>query len=50
MEDVDPAQLIVQLKLGRDVILARITRRSAERLKLAIGQSVVAQIKSVALN
>lgn len=50
MEDADPAQLIVQLKLGSDVILARITRRSAHRLKLTVGQSVVAQIKSVALS
>lgn len=50
MEDPDPAQLIVQLQLGSDIILARITRRSADRLKLVEGQSVIAQIKSVALS
>ena len=49
-EDPDPAQLIVQLELGGGVILARITRRSADRLKLVAGQSVIAQIKSVALS
>lgn len=48
-DDTDPAQLILQLKLGDAVILSRITKRSAARLNLAVGLSVIAQIKSVAL-
>ena len=38
---------LVELKLGNDVLLARITRRSSRLLDLQVGDSVFAQIKSV---
>ena len=47
--DRDPAQALLQLSVGDAVILARITRRSVERLALTPGARVLAQIKSVAL-
>jgi molybdate transport system ATP-binding protein len=47
--DGDPAQVLVRLQAGEDVLLARITRRSAVQLGLAAGTVVYAQIKSVAL-
>ncbi|KAA1190648.1 molybdenum ABC transporter ATP-binding protein [Pseudohalioglobus sediminis] len=43
------AQLMLRLALGKQFLLARITRKSAERLQLAPGDRVFAQIKSVAL-
>ncbi|WP_416398635.1 molybdenum ABC transporter ATP-binding protein [Allohahella sp. A8] len=48
----DPGQMalcLVQLALGENYLLARITRRSAQQLGLTQGQMVWAQIKSVAL-
>ncbi len=54
MNAAAPNELVVVLGLGEDGagdrILARITRRSWERLGLAEGASVHAQIKSVALS
>jgi molybdate transport system ATP-binding protein len=54
MTAVSPNELVVVLGLGEDGagdrILARITRRSRERLGLVEGASVHAQIKSVALS
>ncbi len=47
--DGDPAQTIVRVRIGGDVLLARITRRSAVQLGIAEGTAVYAQIKSVAL-
>jgi len=44
-----PAQILVRLDVGGAVVLARITRKSAKRLDLAIGKAVFAQVKSVAL-
>ncbi|EAQ04921.1 molybdate ABC transporter, ATP-binding protein [Pseudooceanicola batsensis HTCC2597] len=41
--------VMVQCRCGEDLILARITRRSAEGLALAPGQSCYAVIKSVAV-
>ncbi len=38
---------LLRLKLGDDVILSRITRRSLQRLSLKVGDEVYAQIKSV---
>ena len=38
---------LVRLKLGGDVLVARITRRSLQQLSLHIGDEVYAQIKSV---
>lgn len=47
--DRDPARVLVRLDLGGDVILSRITRRSADLLALHAGVLVYAQIKSAAL-
>ena len=41
--------VIAQLRAGEDVILARLTRRSAEALDLAPGRSCHAIVKSVAV-
>lgn len=43
------ARLLLRLALGEQHLLARITRKSAERLSLRVGDKVFAQIKSVAL-
>jgi molybdate transport system ATP-binding protein len=40
---------MVQLRLGEDLLLARITRRSAMQLGLAVGVPVFAVLKSVAV-
>jgi len=45
----DPGMVLVDLKLGETHLIARLTRRSAEQLQLAPGQTVWAQIKSAAL-
>ncbi len=42
-------QLLVRLSIGEAVLLARITRKSADALDLAPGQRVYAQVKSVGL-
>ena len=47
-EDRGPS-LLVRLKLGSDHLIARITRRSRDELNLQIGDSVLAQIKAVAV-
>ncbi|MEI8163640.1 MAG: molybdenum ABC transporter ATP-binding protein [Betaproteobacteria bacterium] len=44
-----PALVMVQLRVGGTALLARLTRRSAQRLDLAPGRRVWAQIKAVAL-
>ncbi|MCX7175924.1 MAG: molybdenum ABC transporter ATP-binding protein [Proteobacteria bacterium] len=44
-----PALVLVQLRIGNTVLLARLTRRSAQRLDLATGRQVWIQIKAVAL-
>lgn len=50
VRDLDAAQQIVRLRLADgQPLLARITRLSGERLALAPGKAVYAQIKSVAL-
>jgi molybdate transport system ATP-binding protein len=45
----DDASLMLRLALGSQFLLARITRKSADRLALAPGERVFAQIKSTAL-
>jgi molybdate transport system ATP-binding protein len=40
---------LVQLKIGSEHILARVTRRSRAQLDLKSGEQVLAQIKSVAV-
>jgi molybdate transport system ATP-binding protein len=47
--DAHPSQQRVRLQSGASTLLARITARSAYALALAPGQSVWAQVKSVAL-
>jgi molybdate transport system ATP-binding protein len=44
-----PALLLLQLRVGATKLLARLTRRSAQRLDLAPGRQVWVQIKAVAL-
>jgi len=48
-DDEHPALLLVRLQVGSEWLLARLTRRSAEHLGLAVGMRVWAQIKAVAL-
>jgi molybdate transport system ATP-binding protein len=49
IEACKDARLLLRLSLGEQHLLARITRKSAERLKLKTGDGVYAQIKSAAL-
>ena len=47
MQSENAATELLRLRLGDEVLLARITRRSQELLGLKVGDSVYAQIKSV---
>lgn len=47
--DVHPSQAVVQLSCGATPLLARVTRRAVDTLGLAVGQSVWAQVKALAL-
>lgn len=47
--DEGDAQVMVRLRLGEDLMLSCITKKSAELLKLQTGKNVYAQIKSAAL-
>lgn len=47
--DRDAAMALVRLQAGSDHVIARLTYRSVEHLKLAAGQRLWAQIKSVAI-
>ncbi|MEP5569260.1 MAG: molybdenum ABC transporter ATP-binding protein [Halioglobus sp.] len=49
IEACQGARLLLRLALGEQHLLARITRKSAQRLSLQVGDRVFAQIKSVAL-
>ena len=44
-----PAQTLVALDLGGSTLLARVTRKSADALRLAPGQALFAQVKGVAV-
>ncbi|GAB2586972.1 molybdenum ABC transporter ATP-binding protein [Nitrincola alkalisediminis] len=48
--DTDKSQMRVRLQLGKQTLLARISKRSAEQLQLQPGQTVYALIKGVAVN
>lgn len=48
-DDEDEAMLLIRLAAGPSPLLARLTRRSAEHLGLAVGMKVWAQIKSAAM-
>ena len=47
--DTHPAQVLVRLRCGASVLVARVTARAVHDLGLTAGQSVWAQVKSVAL-
>lgn len=49
IEASETARFMVRLAVGKHFLLARITRKSVQHLKLEPGQTVYAQIKSVAL-
>ncbi|GAB1395032.1 molybdenum ABC transporter ATP-binding protein [Rhodocyclaceae bacterium] len=49
VDDAHPALVLVQLKIGNAIVVARLTRRSACGLDLEPGAAVYAQIKAVAL-
>lgn len=49
VEDSHPAHWLVRLRCGEAALLARITKRAAYELALAVGQNVWVQVKSVAL-
>ncbi|AWB65164.1 molybdenum ABC transporter ATP-binding protein [Saccharobesus litoralis] len=48
-KNIDPSMALVRLQTGDSYLLARLTLRSVDQLKLQIGQSIWAQIKSAAL-
>lgn len=48
-EDHDPSASLVQVTVGDSKMIARITRRSQEKLAISVGQSIWVQVKSVAL-
>jgi molybdate transport system ATP-binding protein len=49
IENCSGARLLLRLALGKQFLLARITRKSAQRLNIKVGDKVFAQIKSAAL-
>ena len=49
LADDGPAQVLVALDVGATPLLARVTRKSAQALQLAPGQTVYAQVKGVAV-
>jgi molybdate transport system ATP-binding protein len=48
-DDEHPALALVRVRVGRAAVIARLTRRSAHALELAVGMPVWAQVKTVAL-
>jgi molybdate transport system ATP-binding protein len=48
-DDRDPAQQLIRVDVGGKPLMARITARSVQQLKIAAGVRLYAQIKSVAL-
>jgi molybdate transport system ATP-binding protein len=48
-EDRDPAQRLIRVDVGGKPLMARITARSVQQLKIAPGVPLYAQIKSIAL-
>lgn len=49
MASSDNARVMLRLALGEQFLLARITQKSADALKLNVGDTVYAQVKSAAL-
>jgi molybdate transport system ATP-binding protein len=48
-EDVHPSQVLVRLQCGTHTLLARITARAWSQLRLEVGQTVWAHLKSVSV-
>jgi molybdate transport system ATP-binding protein len=48
-DDTHPALALVRVRVGSAPLVARLTRRSAHALELAVGMGVWAQVKTVAL-
>ena len=48
-DDEHPGLMLVRVRLGNDLLLARLTRRSAAGIGIAPGREVWVQVKSVAL-
>ncbi|QTN23264.1 molybdenum ABC transporter ATP-binding protein [Rhizobacter sp. AJA081-3] len=48
-DDEHPALALVRVRVGTAAVVARLTRRSAHTLELAVGMPVWAQVKTVAL-
>lgn len=48
-DDEHPASTLVRVRIGDSLLLARLTKRAASSLDIAIGQEVWAQVKAVAL-
>jgi molybdate transport system ATP-binding protein len=48
-DDEHPALALVRVRVGSAAVVARLTRRSAHSLELAVGMPVWAQVKTVAL-
>jgi molybdate transport system ATP-binding protein len=49
IEQTQTAKVLIRLKIAKQFLLVRLTRKSVDRLKLSSGQAVYAQIKTVAL-
>lgn len=49
IEDSENSRVLVRLQVGKQHLLARVTRKSIAHLELGVGTPVYAQIKSVAL-
>ncbi|SBS30444.1 Sulfate/thiosulfate import ATP-binding protein CysA [Marinomonas aquimarina] len=47
--DQDEAMVLIRLQCAEQILLARLTKRSLDTMQLAVGQSLWAQIKSVAI-
>ena len=47
--DVQPSQALALVRVGESLLMARLTRRSVDRLQLQPGLPVWVQVKSVAL-
>lgn len=49
IENTSSARVLIRLQLATQFLVVRLTRKSLDRLELAVGQHVYAQIKTVAL-
>lgn len=48
-QDVHPSQALVRVRCGETLMLARVTHRALQELKITVGSAVWCQVKSVAL-